>query len=217
MADIRQNAGVKDDFNRDAEDPLSNGGKWAQTDLANDPLVGNSALGQQVARQRNPGLGFSHWTPDPAMDNDDAECWVGLVGYPLLGSAQGVGLVKDTGGTGAADGYLFDIATASGTDSYRLWRFTNWSYTSIGTLSENSAAGTILLIRRNGNDVEGWADTSGVGDSFALKIAVTDMNYTTGLLPMLYCQYTSVDIGLDNFGSGPAEEFIPQIYRRVYG
>lgn len=216
MADIRQSGGIKDDFNRAPEDPLSNGGKWARPDLASPSLVGKSVIGFDCASHRPGESGFSYWTPDPVMDGDDAECWAMCAQYPPSGSAQGVGIIASVGGTNAADGYLFEIATSSGTDNFRMWKATNWSYASLGTFAGNAAGNALLLIRRNGTAVEGWCDVSGVGDTWVLKITATDSTFTTGFYPMIHTDenFGSVSCGIDNFGSGILEESIAQIYRR---
>jgi len=217
MADIRQNATVKDDFNRANESPLSGGGNWAQTDTANPPMI---LVSEKVRHTTNDSC-FSHWTPDPALNGDDAECWASIIGNEIAGAAWGVGIFRQVGGTNAADGYLFRIETSNVSDVYRLWRATDWVFTSIGITGDVAPEGfpCILLIRRNGNDVECWSDETGVGDAFSLRLAVTDTTHTTGFYPTLHTDQvgSSTTIFLDNFGSGSTEEFIPQIYRRVFG
>lgn len=220
MADIRQNSTSKDDFNRGAEDPLSNGGKWAQLDLAGNSLVGASVIGEPCARHRASQVGFSYWTPDPVMDDDSAECWARIRNLTPSGGATEVGFFSSVGGTNAADGYLFGIATASGTNSYRLRRYDNFVLTTLSSFSDVGAdLGGFILCRRNGTSVEGWHNGSADLTTWTLAVSVVDATYTTGFYPTLKTNenFSSTSTGLDDFGSGPADEFIPQIYRRVCG
>lgn len=217
MADIRQDPTIKDNFNRAPEDPLSNGGKWAAVDTGFPTMVGAAVLGQDVARHRVSQSCWSYWTPDPAMDGDAAECWARTVGGQSPGNAWGLAILSSPGGTNQHDGYLFRIEQSSGGGFWRLWRADNAVYMSIAGPTAGGLTGILMLIKRNGNDVEGWT-SSDSGSSWTLRISATDITYTTGFYPVIHTDqsFSSINIGLDDFGAGPAEEFIPQIYRRVF-
>ncbi len=204
MADIRQNPIVKDNFNRADEDPLSGGGNWARPDLASPACI---LSGNQATRKTANAQDFSQWQPDPLLDGNAAEAWVHMKGNETSGAGWGVSLFRQCGGTNAADGYLFRIETSNVNDLYRLYRATNWVFTSIASATgAPQGSPCILLIRRNGNDVECWTDESGGSSSFALRLTVTDTNFTTGFLPGIHMTYnfSGGTVGEDDFGAGPA-------------
>lgn len=218
MADIRQSTAFLDDFNRADENPLSGGGNWAQTDTALGPAM--RLLTNKATSPSGQTISSSYWVP-LALDGDDAEAW----GHPVNGGANGIawglGLFKDLGGSSLVDGYRFRIDVSSSGGFYTLGRYDNGVRTAIqANVAGAPTGGTgLLLIRRNGNDVEGWQAANTDGSDFTLRISGTDTTYTTGLHPALSISDNSGGSILqwDWFGGGPAEEFVPQIYRRVYG
>lgn len=217
MADIRQNPGTLDDFNRADEDPLSGGGNWARPDLSTNPMV----LFENAAARKGAATNcYSTWQPGDVMDGDAAESWGVMIGNETSGARWGVTIFRDLGGTSTADGYMFAVETSNTNDVYRIYRATNFSFTSIAITGDVAPEGgpVILLIRRNGDYVEGWSDETGVGDSFSLRLQVTDTTHTTGFRPGLhgYRQIGSDPgfVSFDYFGAGPAVEFIPQFLRR---
>jgi hypothetical protein len=210
MADIRQSTTAKDDFNRADEDPLSGGGNWAQTDSGVfTPMVIKS---NAATHQSGGPSSMSHWTPT-TYDGDAAEAWGARTGGGAGGIAWGIGLARDVGGSNAMDGYRFRDEDGSTS----LKRFLNGSDSTVldtGT-GTSGADGDLLLIRRNGNDVEGWF-SSDDGANWTLKVSATDTTYTTGFYLALSIRDNSASqlLGWDYFGGGPAKPFIPQIYRR---
>lgn len=224
MSDIRQNSTVKDDFNRANEDPLSGGGNWARVDLAANNkqcVLGNFSGGQNFARHKATNdQAFGYWTPDDELFGDDSEAWCGIEGNEVSGQRWAVGFWKDRGGTSTSDGYIGGIETANINDVYRIYRATNNAYTSIAITGDVAPEGepVILLLRRNGTSVELWSSVvaySGTPD-FSLVLSVVDNTHTGNFKPGIHCTNTlDLGAGMDNFGSGPPPDFIPQIYRRL--
>lgn len=218
MTDIRQNITVKDDFTRPAYpvDPID--GNWANVDLSRfapmsiiSPGVATHFPGQTEAA--------SYWTGDAALDGDDQECWAFGIGGAASGIAFRLWLVKDVGTT-SPDGYRASTVESSGTTSWSIVRYDNGTPTTLasGTPGPTGNPG-YLLLRRNGGDIEWWHDTAGDGSNFVLLGSFTDSTYTTGLYPAIAIADLSSSqiLGWTEFGGGPAQPFMPQIYRILRG
>lgn len=220
MADVRQQSTIRDDFNRANEDPLSFGGKWSQTDSGIFwPLVVKSNEATHKAFQASSD---SYWNSE-SFDNNEAELWAYATGGQASGVAWALGLFKDVGGSNAIDGYRFRIEVASAGAAYRLYRFANGTGTTIDSPATAApSGGAYMLMRRNGNDVEGWAAPTGLGTSWsdlALVCSATDTTYTTGLYLTLGIRDNSASqiLGFDYFGGGGSVPFRPQFIRRPFG
>lgn len=213
MADLRHNTAIKDDFDY-VEDPLSNGGKWAQTfpgfwaPLAADGSSATNSSGQT--------LNASYWTQE-TMDGDDAQCWaLASGGGEVSGIAWDIQLITAaSAGTGAINGYGF--RDPQGTFVMRRY--------DSGTLIDNldtatglpGFSGNLVMIRRNGADVEGLVSTD-LGANWTLYVSITDTNYVNGLVCSLRIADNAAnqELGWDYFGGGVAEDFVPQFIRRPW-
>lgn len=214
MADERQTTVVLDDFNRADEIPLSGGGNWAEVIPASG---GPLELDNNNAEPGGANSRSSYWTP-MTMDNDDCECWAEPVGGNSPSLAWGVGLYRDPG-TSTGDGYLFRSETTTGGGRWRMYKLTDGTFTQMGaevtpTALSGGGSGKMSMIRRNGNDIEGWYDgtADGVYDAFTLIMTRTDTDYMTDMHAALEL-FGSDILAWDNFGAG-ADVFVPQIYRR---
>lgn len=219
MADIRQNPGFLDDFDRADENPLSGGGNWAQT--ASGFWSELELENNQATLQGANTLSSSYWTPT-SYSGDDCEVWGIAAGGGASGMAFRLGLYKDVGVGANLDGYRygFDIGASGGRHVIR--ELLNGAGSNLAVSADAGGTPTgnpgHLLFRRNGNDLEGWW-SSDAGANWTLMVSATDTTYTTNL-------FLSLDLadngGLQSvewtaFGGGPAEEFFPQIYRRPFG
>jgi hypothetical protein len=171
-------APVLDDFNRPNENPLSWGGRWAPTDTG--PWTPLQLLSNKATHQAGSLSSDSHWTAQ-AFDGN-AEAWGYATGGGASGIAWAVGLLREVGNSGAADGYRFRIEVSTGGGTYTLRRF-NDGVTPQQPLASQSGAPTgnpgYLLIRRNGSNVEGWRSADGT--TWTLAVSATDTAYTTGM------------------------------------
>lgn len=221
MADIRQNASFIDDFNRADETPLSGGGKWSVTDTsiwANGLVLKNNTATHGASNSAD-----SYWIPDN-YDGDDAEFWAYQEGGGASGIAWGLGLWHQPGGSGAVDGYRFRYERAAVNIVWRLYRFDNASPTTIydsGSLASNSTFTNglgILLIRRKGNDVEGWGCAQSDPTTWTRYAVATDTTYMTDLHFGLGVNDNSGGqiLGWDNPGGGPQSNWHPEFMRRPW-
>lgn len=219
MADIRQNPTFLDDFDRADEAPLSGGGNWAFLDSVwSSPM---ELVSNEATHDGDFTFSFSYWTPE-AWDGDEAEAWGFATGGGAGGLAWYIGIQKDVGGSNAVDGYALGFLIFTGNNtSLVLYEALNGSYVIRDQADDPGGpfdpnGDLYLLIRRNGNDVEGWGSADGV--TWTLGVSVTDTTYTTGLFAGIGCNdnggFQSVE--WRDFGGGPTE-FIPQIYRRPFG
>lgn len=223
MADIRQNPTFLDDFNRANESPLSGGGNWARLDSVwSDDM---DLVSNQATHGAGKTFSFSYWTPE-SWNGSEAEAWGYATGGGANGMAWDIGIHSNVGGSNAVDGYMLTLAISAGNDTdLVLYEAANGVYTELTrdttpTYLPNGDGANgdyYLLIRRNGNDVEGWGSADGV--TWTLGVSATDTTYTTGLFAGIGCADNGgfQTVKWRDFGGGPAEEFIPQIYRRPFG
>lgn len=208
MADIRQNTKVRDDFNRANENPVqapwaqANSGVWGPMSIAGNRLIGT---------QTPPTASGAYWSTE-AWTGDKAEVWATAAGAVGNNEDWRLGLMRNDG-VGVRDGYTFHYGQSAGNNFWQIRRYDDGSLTSIAfdnTPTEVLSEGHMALVRRNGNDIEGWHSTDS-GANWTLILAATDTAYTTDLYAMLGAGGNVM--GWDDFGGGPLT-FIPQIYRR---
>lgn len=216
MADIRQSTDFLDDFQRANENPLSHGGDWGKTDSGPWPTA---MVLETLHATHASGIGTGNmsWIP-LSLDGDDAEAWGIATGGNASGIAWGIGLFSSIGGTNQAEGYRFREEVGSGGGATRLYRYLNGSPTTIASSGSSPPTGDpgLLLIRRNGNDVEGW-HSGDSGANWTLYVSATDTTYTTGLHPSIGVTDNSASqiLGWSAFGGGPGPPNRPQIYRWI--
>jgi len=230
MADIRQNPTPLDEFGVGNNIYLacSNFGtgcpNWEQTD--NGVWAPLFQTGGIVICRKDPPpppprdtRAASYWSP-LVLDGDDQESWGAAIGGGGSGVYWRVQLTKDHSPPGAGltvDGYWFGLVVGTSGGTWNLGRYTNFGPATLAsTAGPGTANANVLLIRRVGNDLQGWRSTD-AGANWTMILSATDTTYMTDLQPGLSLADDAVQgHGFDMFGGGPAEEFIPQFYRRVY-
>lgn len=217
MADIRKRTGVLDDFNRADEAPLSGGGNWARSDLSTFGAL--ELLSNQVSHPAAGVSGDSYWTPT-TYDGDDAEVWAqGSFTAAAAGLAVAVGLWVGVGGSGTVDGYRLRIETTSTGRTMVLYEFLNGSGSERDSDSLSAFSNQYILLRRNGNDVEGWLADAGDLNTWTQHVGVTDTTYMTGfsLAAGIRDNGGNQRARIDNFGGGPSvSNGRPQFMRRPW-
>lgn len=214
MADIRQSTTIKDDFQRAASDPAS--GDWGDTVFFGQVAIAGPALPDRMlthSASDSPAIGY--YTAE-TYSGDDCEVWARAVGGgEISGIAWAVGLFKNFGGS--IDGYRFRWESVG--DVYTLRKYTSGSFTVLDTGNPDvGSADHWFLLRRNGNDVEGWISGNDDPTSWTMVVSATDTTHTTGLYGCLGVtdNAQSQQLGWNEFGAGVAEERRrPQIYRWV--
>ena len=180
MADIRT-TGVLDDFNRANETPLSGGGNWSLTDSVyeggNAMVLLNNKATQTGGTSRDDSYWVSQFVPSSGQE---VEVW----GRPADGGAGGLwwmlDLWKVAGGANTVSGYRFLNDAGIGQQFYML-RIDNGSQNvtqgGAGGFANADADNYIMLLRRNGGDVEGWFSSDNAAN-FSLVASITDSTYT---------------------------------------
>lgn len=222
MTDIRQSPAIIDDFDRSGEDPIAS--PWAQSDGAFPTGAIKYVGGNGVFTHRSgQSSGDSYLTDAGPFDGDDAEVWgwASGGGGGAASIAWSLGLWSTAGGTDTLDGYYFRQSYSTAGSQY-LYRLDNGSSTIIA--SSNPAgpgSGTFaMLLRRNGNYVEGWQSSSSPASDFTtltLMLSAYDTTYTTGFylgLGIADNSYSQI-LGWDWMGGGFNIRRLPQIYRYV--
>ena len=153
------------DFTGADENPLSEGGNWANLDSSGTAL-------QRVSNAyalSSGGISRSYWTP--TNFGPDLQAYTTIVsGTALRIQAR----VQGEGGAATWDGYEF---TAAGSNTI-ISRVTNASFTTLFTSSVivTWAAGDKLGARLEGTSLQIWRFPSG-GSDWALVTAVGDSTY----------------------------------------
>lgn len=218
MPDIRQTTSVRDDFNR-TENPLSQGGNWTKPGVTAYYLQAEGSVCVWVTSGHSGHALYQSIT----MDGDSCEVWCSRYAGNAAGLAWGIGFYDGTGAN--ANGWLFRSETDTGGGHMKLYKLTNGSFTGVvdnGSSSGISSPGG-MLIRRVGNDIEGWVEDGGsTYDSGTMvnSITHTDAAYQTGMYPVLELfggGGPSPIHGWDNFGAGAAPPNRQQFFRRPLG
>jgi hypothetical protein len=176
MADIRT-SGILDDFEGPTEAPMSNGGRWRILDQnQNDGLQRfGGKCGLYTGINSN---GHRYWAEHPVFDGN-FEVWAERAGTHDDGTSSSLGVTVGgfTEGFNTAKGYYlrsFNSFAGSGTS---IVRYDAWP--TLITLASTATFQPIHLLRRRGNDLEGWHSTDGI--AWTLGLTVTDTTYMTGM------------------------------------
>lgn len=209
MPDIRQRTTILDDFNR-TENPLSQGGNWTRPGVASYDVKtnGSEAVGSLTGGQSCHAL----YLPI-TMSGNDCEVWCQRMAGNSPSLAWGLGFYDGTGAS--ANGWLFRSETDTIGGRFRIYKLTSGSFTSVAEVTPGVSDGGAHLIRRNGNDIEGWAVDGGAMSDLGLVISHTDSAYSTGMYPVLEISGSTLH-AWDNFGAG-GRRMRSQFIRRPLG
>jgi YD repeat-containing protein len=179
-----------DDFDRPDENPLSQGGNWAQSAVGGGSWSASGfhidaplrLAGGMAADQPPSGASYngSAWTAQP-LPPGDSEVWA-VQGLGTAGNTnEGMGLFLSLQNPTSASwsGYAGRFYDVIGPDLWQIWRIDAGAGTVIGAISleDSMQAGDTLLLRRSGSALELWRGRAGV---WVLKVAATDSAYTGG-------------------------------------
>ena len=159
--------GTIDDFNRVDESPLSDGGKWSSPMRSG---IGDLRLVTNRAAAISDASGNHEAYRSDVTYGPDTECFAT---FPVIGTTAGaensarVHIRTDEEGAGNADGFMADAKILSGTDTWRLFRMDNDTFTQIGTTSSlEIGAGDKMGLEGVGTTITGYRDTGGGWGSF---------------------------------------------------
>lgn len=193
------------------ENPLSDGGNWAQTFSSRDPL---KRLGNQARNSTTTNPNYSYWTSPFDADAIDPLEIFACSGGGQLGAALEtwrIDLWQTVGGT-SVNGYelFFGGGLSKG------WELDKWvssSGTNLDTAPYNGYPNKIGL-RLNGDDVEGWANYAG---TWVMEVSATDTTFRGSLYASLAIEDpTSGGLYFDCFGGGAVVRRVPQFIRRPW-
>ncbi len=174
------------DFTGADENPLSEGGNWANLNTSSDPL---QRLSNAASASVNTDSA-SYWTP--ANFGADLEAYVTITN-PATSPAGLIGRIQGEGGAATWDGYVVRASTLS----LQIGRVDNGVITLlVNTGSVTVASGDKLGMRISGSAIEAWKQLSGSG-VWNLVATTTDTTYASAGKIGLFC--TSTSIGMDDF------------------
>ncbi len=174
------------DFTGADENPLSEGGNWANLNTSSNPLqrLSNAATASVNADSA------SYWTP--ANFGADLEAYVTITS-PATSPAGLIGRIQGEGGAATWDGYVVRASTLS----LQIGRVDNGVITLlVNTGSVTIASGDKLGMRISGSAIEAWKQLSG-SSVWNLVATTTDTTYASAGKIGLFC--TSTSIGMDDF------------------
>jgi hypothetical protein len=167
------------DFTGADENPLSEGGNWANLNSSGNPL---KRLSNAVAS--SVGVSRSYWTP--ANFGPDLEAYVTL-STAAAGTAGLVVRVQGEGGANTWDGYQI---TAASTGTVTILRADNGVTTQLIAAAGGFASGDKLGVRCEGSTIQAWRQASGSSDWNLISSAV-DATYGSAGKVGLSCADTS--------------------------
>lgn len=184
---------ILDDFNRQDEYPLSQGGAWAPR----DPIGGTQLLAvraQQAAPpDQNTGNNISYrFQQYPA----DMELHASIPVKPPDGGAVGLIFNIREGSQASWGSYWLTWDALAGTDTLRVEKATNNQVVNVVVTQVEMSPGDRFMARRIGSQIEGWVYQGG---SWQKKLEGTDPSYVGGKIG-LFARNTT--LRLDDFGGG---------------
>jgi hypothetical protein len=144
--------GVLDAFNRPAERPLSDSGRWS------NGVVGSGETGLRVVSNT---LGCTRTTTCTAWRNNtqygsDTEVWARVTTLPGANNQFRLYARVQQPGAATYDGYMLRTNQLSGTDQVWIDRVDNGAIVNRLTISQELAIGDVLLLRVTGSTLEAW-------------------------------------------------------------
>lgn len=201
--------GLLAEFTGPAENPLSQGGKWAQTRVTRPPL--KKEVGS-VTDSIHGDPNYSHWTPETFVG--DVEVWGCSVGGQL-GAAVETWRVFAFAGLGLASGYQVYFGGGIG-KGFAIWKYTNDDFIALagsGFPGYPSAIG----MRIHDGVIEAWGAFGDPFDQNAWSIfcQASDNTYTGPFYIGLAIEDpTSGGLGFTCFGGGTPHR--TQFFRWLY-
>jgi len=218
MPDIRR-TGLLDDFERAAEDPLSFGGKWDKPATDSNAMKTRSGTGGNMiaTNATDGGVCRAYWTPE-SFSEDELEVW-GFENDIADGAGKSLRLFffASVGGTvSTLDGYILLDGFEGATHKLWLRRFTNNVTITEAVIGEPFSR-QYLLLRLNGNDVEGWGSADGT--TWTKHLSITDTTYRSGLYLGIGAQgvTSTTGPGWGSIGGGLQAVAAQQFIRRPFG
>jgi len=146
-----------DGFDRPNENPLSDGGRWA------NGILGSGESGLTVSANALACTTTSTCTAwrQNALYGPDSEAWARITTLPGNGNGLRLYVRIQQPGSSAVDGYVLRWAQQSGADQLLVDRLTNGVFANLLTLSPEIALGDTLLLRAAGSTLEVWRKNGG--------------------------------------------------------
>lgn len=156
------------------------------------------------------------WTTQ-SFDGDAAEVWAEAWSAADANEFWYIALLANPNGTNVLDGYVGRLRKPAGNPAVmEFLRYDNQVLSGVlATVNAVFGQPDLALLRREGNDIVLHHSTD-AGANWTEKLRLADTNYTTGLYPALGIGTTdATGPAWEYIGGGSAEEFIPQIIRRL--
>ena len=161
---------ILDNFDRPNERPLSPQ-RWG------DGVLGSGerslkVVSNQLASDRTTTT--TAWWKTPQF-GADSETWATMATLPGNGNVFRLYVRLQTPGSSAVDGYMLMYTQASGTDSVAIYRLTNGTATSLGSVGREIGPGARLLLRAKDTALEAWVQE---GSTWTRVVRVVDSTYS---------------------------------------
>jgi hypothetical protein len=159
-----------DNFNRPNENPLSDAGRWTNA------VNGGVENGLHVSSNQLACTATSTCTAwrSNAQYGPDVEVWTRISTLPGTNNHVRLYARLKEQGSAAYDAYMLRTNQLSGTDEVYLERIDNGAHVRKLTVSQELAAGDLVLLRVEGSTLEGWRHD---GVAWSRLGTVTDSTY----------------------------------------
>jgi hypothetical protein len=182
---------ILDNFNRANEIPIA--GNWSSPLRPTDTKP--SLISNQMNANSNPSA-RAWW--NASQFGPDCEAYVTITYKPPTGDCISVMARTSNVGLSTFSGYWGEACTASGADTWTLYRFDSGSFTQIGTTGTSEfAVGDGIGIEAIGSAIKLYQRTSGV---WTVRTSATDTTYNTA--GYIATGGDSASQTLDDFGGG---------------
>jgi hypothetical protein len=182
---------ILDNFNRANESPI--GGNWSSPLRPSDTKP--SLISNQMDANGNSSA-KAWWNASQFGPN--CEAYYTITYKPSTSQCVNIMLRASNVGLSTLSGYWGEACTASGADTWDLYRFDSGTPTHLGTTGTNEfAVGDGIGIEAIGSAIKLYQRTSGV---WTVRVSVTDTTYTTAGYLAVGGEDTPQT--LDDFGGG---------------